>query len=1123
MSSKAFLRLSLVVLVVLASILAFQPQVGASLDSYPPTGCNLIGATSYVSGVLTDLHSDNGVYMVFRSYASQTSAQTLYAHQENITIAGLDYPRLILESGDANGASLPASTASIGRQLLGEFVYPLSGVTSIPASTWTLYYRAWHSDVPENILTNSPSSVPAGSWASKDKAYSSDNNYAETSTPNATQQYGNYGFLVSPLATIVKVEVGYEAYTENPPNDEKIGISVSWDGGSSFPVEYVSPSLGTSDPNLVTWVDFTNASSWTPDKLSDTNFRTRAKAIQVGPAMGKVRLDWIPVRVTYVINPSAHVDIDILIHQSNGTIRRVIATNVANSGTLSTTAETLSGTYSWPAYTVENETDYLEIDYYLDVTIVNPSATAYLRIDDNTLTIADQTRTTNIMLPSEYMVEVEFTGSSNTGYWTQLIWTIDSAWTIGNVSVTLQLYNYALGAYPTSGDGYIAYTSSATPNTDETKGQIITANSANFRDISGNWKFKIKGVKSTTSQFEAKIDLIEYGVTSVVPPDVAVLDITVSPASAFPGEIVTINVTVKNEGGITETFNVTLYYNETQIGKQTVSSLAPSANTTLTFNWNTTGVSLDTYTIKAVADNVPDETDIADNTYVDGYVEVKAIRDIAVVSVTVSPSTVTVGQTVNITVVVKNEGLVSETFNVTSYYNQTIIGTQTLINLDAGANQTLLFVWNTTEVSMGNYIVKAVASTVMDETDTDDNTFIGGAINVLMVYVHDVAVVSVVPSATEVYVGQVLNVSVVVRNNGNIAETFNVTLYYGSDAIETQTVTDLEPGSETTLIFSWDTTDVTPNVSYSLKAETSAVDGETDTTDNTYIYGTVKVKSQGISPPIDWGPIVPYFIPILLGALGFLVAGILRKKRETGEGFGFFNELTDGGIPDAYSVMIIGGAGSGKSVLCQQLAYEYLTQGKSCIYVTYDIFPFEVRQNMKSFNWDASHYEQKESFILVDCYSSIAGLDSEEKYRVEQPFALSDLGIVMSTAVGEVKRKSTRVFLDSTAPFFARVDASKVTEFLQDRIARIKGDKGVFFFTVGKGTVPAGPMQRLEEIIDCIIELDVHEEKGKTWKRMRIKKLRGRGVANVWIPFKIELKKGITFLPPKGWSEKRRD
>jgi len=110
---------------------------------------------------------------------------------------------------------------------------------------------------------------------------------------------------------------------------------------------------------------------------------------------------------------------------------------------------------------------------------------------------------------SEYTMEVEFTGSSNTYDWTQLVWTVDSAWTASSVSVTIQVYNYTAGGYPNSGNGYDSYTSSSTAETDETRTKTITTNPTNFRN-GGSWKIKVKGVKSTTSQFDFKADLVEF-------------------------------------------------------------------------------------------------------------------------------------------------------------------------------------------------------------------------------------------------------------------------------------------------------------------------------------------------------------------------------------------------------------------------------------------------------------------------------------------------------------------------------------------------------------------------------------------------------------------------------------
>jgi hypothetical protein len=109
----------------------------------------------------------------------------------------------------------------------------------------------------------------------------------------------------------------------------------------------------------------------------------------------------------------------------------------------------------------------------------------------------------------EYTIEIEFVGSSDTDPWAQLEWWVDGAWTTGSVSVTLQLYNYSLGDYPTNGNGYVSYISSATANTDETKNKPIPANPTNFRNSTGYWKVKAKGVKTTDAPFDFKADLVK--------------------------------------------------------------------------------------------------------------------------------------------------------------------------------------------------------------------------------------------------------------------------------------------------------------------------------------------------------------------------------------------------------------------------------------------------------------------------------------------------------------------------------------------------------------------------------------------------------------------------------------
>ena len=105
--------------------------------------------------------------------------------------------------------------------------------------------------------------------------------------------------------------------------------------------------------------------------------------------------------------------------------------------------------------------------------------------------------------------------------------------------------------------------------------------------------------------------------------DVAVSTVVAAPVVVPSGNSVTVTVTVVNQGNYTETFGVTAYYSVTPIGTKTASNLAPNAQIVLSFVWNTTGVAPGVYTIKAVAAQVPGETDTADNTRTDGTVKVQ--------------------------------------------------------------------------------------------------------------------------------------------------------------------------------------------------------------------------------------------------------------------------------------------------------------------------------------------------------------------------------------------------------------------------------------------------------------------------------------------------------------------
>jgi hypothetical protein len=117
-------------------------------------------------------------------------------------------------------------------------------------------------------------------------------------------------------------------------------------------------------------------------------------------------------------------------------------------------------------------------------------------------------------------------------------------------------------------------------------------------------------------------------VINSVKHDVVVVDVAVSPTVVTAGETVLIEVTVENQGVATETFDVAVYYDDIIIGTSTVTNLAPSTSSNLSFYWDTLGVAGIVYQIRAVASAVPHEMDIENNVFVDGTVTVYPPLDV---------------------------------------------------------------------------------------------------------------------------------------------------------------------------------------------------------------------------------------------------------------------------------------------------------------------------------------------------------------------------------------------------------------------------------------------------------------------------------------------------------------
>jgi hypothetical protein len=340
--------------------------------------------------------------------------------------------------------------------------------------------------------------------------------------------------------------------------------------------------------------------------------------------------------------------------------------------------------------------------------------------------------------------------------------------------------------------------------------------------------------------------------------DVAAVKIVPSATSVIEGDVVQIKTLVRNEATESESFQVNTYYNNTLIGTQQVSILAPYFSKSLDFVFNTSGLDSGDYTITVTVPYLAKEADLTDNTLVYESIEVKpkappVVHDIAIVNVTISETTLYIGDVLHINVTAVNKGTESESFDVKTYYGAAVIESLHVEALEPSEKITLFSLWNTSDVEEGYYRISALAP-LAEDANSADNAFIDGVVQVKAkpppppTLYHDIAVLNVTPSVESVYIGDVVEVRVVVGNQGNFTETFDLTTFYNSSAIGILHIEDLQPDGQRQHVFFWNTQSVFEG-KYVLSAHANPVSGEIEVANNLFVDGVVDIKVKPVPPP----------------------------------------------------------------------------------------------------------------------------------------------------------------------------------------------------------------------------------------------------------------------------------
>jgi len=77
-----------------------------------------------------------------------------------------------------------------------------------------------------------------------------------------------------------------------------------------------------------------------------------------------------------------------------------------------------------------------------------------------------------------------------------------------------------------------------------------------------------------------------------------------------------------------------------------------------------------------------------------------------------------------------------------------------------------------------------------------------------------------------------------------------------------------------------------------------------------------------------------------------------------------FDDLFEHGIPKGNAVIVAGGAGSGKTILCLQTIFHHISNGRKCFYMSFEESEEKLIQHMNDFGWDVMPYIKSGKLVI---------------------------------------------------------------------------------------------------------------------------------------------------------------
>jgi len=237
-------------------------------------------------------------------------------------------------------------------------------------------------------------------------------------------------------------------------------------------------------------------------------------------------------------------------------------------------------------------------------------------------------------------------------------------------------------------------------------------------------------------------------------------------------------------------------------------------------------------------------------------------------------------------------------------------------------------------------------------------------------------------------------------------------------------------------------------------------------------------------------------------------------------GINGLDELVDGGLPEGRVILVIGGPGTGKTIMCSQFLYKGIYENQeNGVFVSLDESKDHFYAEMQKFGWDFRKAEKERKFAFINAtrMSRVATL-KEELYK-EESRSLRGKQLSIDRLIEDLQAKiqqvnAKRVAVDTLAALVFRFpDPIERRTAVVDLIESLADLRVTSLVTTELGHLSLKRNALEEEfLVHGVIMMQTLFSGGTTTRAIQVEKMREAKVNPSLVPYSID-QNGIEIFP----------